>query len=238
MKCNKLKGIAMDIRIEQFLQYLMIDLGLSINTTAAYRNDLNQFFNSIDKNNDSINFIKVITRENINLYIKIMQKKQYAATTISRKIASIKSFVSYLEEEGILFENVTKNIKTPRKGLSIPNTLSIDNILSILDYLKNDTSLIGVRNLIMIELLYATGMRVSELINLNLNDISIEQQHLRCTGKGSKQRMVPMYSSISTLLSNYINFVRPKLTRKKSSDMKTVFVNSRGAKLTRQSIWL
>ena len=90
----------------------------------------------------------------------------------------------------------------------------------------------------MIELLYATGMRVSEIINLNLNDISIEQQHLRCTGKGSKQRIVPIYSSIATLLSTYINFTRPKLVTKKSSDMKTVFVNSRGAKLTRQSIWL
>ena len=228
----------MNIIIEQFLQYLMIDLGLSTNTTSAYRNDLNQFFTSIDKNNDSINYTKGITRENINRYIKIMQKKQYAATTISRKIASIKSFVSYLEEEGILFENVTKSVKTPRKGLSIPNTLSIDNILSILDYLKSDTSLIGIRNLTMIELLYATGMRVSEIINLNLNDISIEQQHLRCTGKGSKQRIVPIYSSIATLLSTYINFTRPKLVTKKSSDMKTVFVNSRGAKLTRQSIWL
>ena len=107
----------MNIIIEQFLQYLMIDLGLSTNTTSAYRNDLNQFFTSIDKNNDSINYTKVITRENINRYIKIMQKKQYAATTISRKIASIKSFVSYLEEEGILFENVTKSVETPRKGL-------------------------------------------------------------------------------------------------------------------------
>ena len=86
----------MNIIIEQFLQYLMIDLGLSTNTTSAYRNDLNQFFTSIDKNNDSINYTKVITRENINRYIKIMQKKQYAATTISRKIASIKSFVCLL----------------------------------------------------------------------------------------------------------------------------------------------
>tara|TARA_Y100000814_G_scaffold67954_1_gene42130 strand:- start:4155 stop:5051 length:897 start_codon:yes stop_codon:yes gene_type:complete len=228
----------MDIIIEQFLQYLTIDLGLSTNTTSAYRNDLNQFFTSIGKNNNSINYSKVITRENINQYIKTMQKKQYASTTISRKIASIKSFVSYLEEEGILFENVTKSVKTPRKGLSIPNTLSIDNILSILNYLKKDISLIGVRNLTIIELLYATGMRVSELITLNLNDISIEEQHLRCTGKGSKQRMVPIYSSISTLLSNYINFIRPKLATKKSNDMKAVFVNSRGTKLTRQSIWL
>ena len=238
MKTNKCKGIAMDIIIEQFLQYLTIDLGLSTNTTSAYRNDLNQFFTSIGKNNNSINYSKVITRENINQYIKTMQKKQYASTTISRKIASIKSFVSYLEEEGILFENVTKSVKTPRKGLSIPNTLSIDNILSILNYLKKDISLIGVRNLTIIELLYATGMRVSELITLNLNDISIEEQHLRCTGKGSKQRMVPIYSSISTLLSNYINFIRPKLATKKSNDMKAVFVNSRGTKLTRQSIWL
>ena len=238
MKSNKCKGIAMDIIIEQFLQYLTIDLGLSTNTTSAYRNDLNQFFTSIGKNNNSINYSKVITRENINQYIKTMQKKQYASTTISRKIASIKSFVSYLEEEGILFENVTKSVKTPRKGLSIPNTLSIDNILSILNYLKKDISLIGVRNLTIIELLYATGMRVSELITLNLNDISIEEQHLRCTGKGSKQRMVPIYSSISTLLSNYINFIRPKLATKKSNDMKAVFVNSRGTKLTRQSIWL
>ena len=95
-----------------------------------------------------------------------------------------------------------------------------------------------MRNLTIIELLYATGMRVSELITLNLNDISIEEQHLRCTGKGSKQRMVPIYSSISTLLSNYINFIRPKLATKKSNDMKAVFVNSRGTKLTRQSIWL
>ena len=228
----------MDIIIEQFLQYLTIDLGLSTNTTSAYRNDLNQFFTSIGKNNNSINYSKVITRENINQYIKTMQKKQYASTTISRKIASIKSFVSYLEEEGILFENVTKSVKTPRKGLSIPNTLSIDNILSILNYLKKDISLIGVRNLTIIELLYATGMRVSELITLNLNDISIEEQHLRCTGKGSKQRMVPIYSSIATLLSNYINFIRPKLATKKSNDMKAVFVNSRGTKLTRQSIWL
>ena len=238
MKSNKCKGIAMDIIIEQFLQYLTIDLGLSTNTTSAYRNDLNQFFTSIGKNNNSINYSKVITRENINQYIKTMQKKQYASTTISRKIASIKSFVSYLEEEGILFENVTKSVKTPRKGLSIPNTLSIDNILSILNYLKKDISLIGVRNLTIIELLYATGMRVSELITLNLNDISIEEQHLRCTGKGSKQRMVPIYSSIATLLSNYINFIRPKLATKKSNDMKAVFVNSRGTKLTRQSIWL
>ena len=238
MKTNKCKGIAMDIIIEQFLQYLTIDLGLSTNTTSAYRNDLNQFFTSIGKNNNSINYSKVITRENINQYIKTMQKKQYASTTISRKIASIKSFVSYLEEEGILFENVTKSVKTPRKGLSIPNTLSIDNILAILNYLKKDISLIGVRNLTIIELLYATGMRVSELITLNLNDISIEEQHLRCTGKGSKQRMVPIYSSISTLLSNYINFIRPKLATKKSNDMKAVFVNSRGTKLTRQSIWL
>ena len=238
MKTNKCKGIAMDIIIEQFLQYLTIDLGLSTNTTSAYRNDLNQYFTSIGKNNNSINYSKVITRENINQYIKTMQKKQYASTTISRKIESIKSFVSYLEEEGILFENVTKSVKTPRKGLSIPNTLSIDNILSILNYLKKDISLIGVRNLTIIELLYATGMRVSELITLNLNDISIEEQHLRCTGKGSKQRMVPIYSSIATLLSNYINFIRPKLATKKSNDMKAVFVNSRGTKLTRQSIWL
>ena len=228
----------MDIIIEQFLQYLMIDLGLSTNTISAYRNDLNQYFITIDQNNNSINYTKAITRENINQYVKTMQKKQYASATISRKIASIKSFVSYLEEEGILFENVTKNIQTPRKGQSIPNTLNVEDMISILDYLRRDISLAGIRNLTMVELLYATGMRVSELISLNLNDVSTEQQHLRCTGKGSKQRMVPIYPSIATLLSDYINFVRPKLTTKRSSDMESVFVNSRGCKLTRQSIWL
>ena len=228
----------MDIIIEQFLQYLMIDLGLSTNTISAYRNDLNQYFITIDQNNNSINYTKAITRENINQYVKTMQKKQYASATISRKIASIKSFVSYLEEEGILFENVTKNIQTPRKGQSIPNTLNVEDMISILDYLRRDISLAGIRNLTMVELLYATGMRVSELISLNLNDVSTEQQHLRCTGKGSKQRMVPIYPSIATLLSDYINFVRPKLTTKRSSDMESVFVNSRGYKLTRRSIWL
>ena len=152
----------MDIIIEQFLQYLMIDLGLSTNTISAYRNDLNQFFITIDQNNNSINYTKAITRENINQYIKTMQKKQYASTTISRKIASIKSYVGYLEEEGILFENVTKNIQTPRKGQSIPNTLSVENIMSILDYLKRDIALSGIRNLSIVELLYSTGMRVSE----------------------------------------------------------------------------
>lgn len=228
----------MNSTIEQFLQYLMIDLGLSTNTTSAYKNDLNQFLTTINKNSGSINFIEIITRENLNHFIKSMKIKQYATATISRKIASVKSFVSYLEEEGIILENITKNIQTPKKSSPIPHTLTVKNIITILDYLKRDVTYLGIRNLTMIELLYATGMRVSELISLNLNDISIEQQYLRCTGKGSKQRIIPIYQSIANLLSNYIKLVRPKLMSKKVNNMQSVFVNSKGSNLTRQSVWL
>jgi len=225
--------------IDSFLSYLRIEKGFSDNTIAAYANDLNQlatFCEDTDFGN-SQKSISLSSFDNsmMKRYLLNLKERGYAVTTIARKVAATKSFLGFLIAEGVIKEDPGKNISPPRVGKELPETMTVRQVRSLIELPAKSNSPEAKRDRAMLELLYASGMRVSELIGLNLEDIDTGNGFVRPFGKGKKERMVPIYPQMSQLLEVYLKEVRPKLVH--SATEKAFFVNQRGERLTRQGIW-
>ncbi|MEQ9618636.1 MAG: site-specific tyrosine recombinase XerD [Deltaproteobacteria bacterium] len=222
----------MDALLDSFLTYLVVEKGLSENTLESYGRDVRKFADFVKKND--IESVEAIKYNNILDFLSYSKEQGFSATTIVRSIVSIKQFFKYLRMEKILTEDPTAHIRTPRMKKSIPGVISLNEVERILA--APDESLPeGLRDAAMLEVLYATGIRVSELIGLKLNDVNFEHGFVVVYGKGSKERIVPMGDKARNKLLDYLRDSRPALL--KSREAKALFVTRRGKGMTRQGFW-
>ena len=220
-------------RMQLFLEYLTVELGLSANTRQAYERDLRLFCKTLGfKNSDAL---VNVSREQITGYMTQLKEKGHAAATIARKLAAIKAFYRFMTAEGYMDANPAEVVEAGTKGIKLPRVLSEDEVVRLLNQ-PDITTAEGFRDRTMLEVLYATGMRVSELINLTLERVDLNMKYIIAFGKGSKERIVPLGSVAAEFLQQYLEKVRPKLTH---ADRKTniVFLAFGGHELTRQRFW-
>lgn len=220
-------------RMQLFLEYLTVELGLSANTRQAYERDLRLFCKTLGfKNSDAL---VNVSREQITGYMTQLKEKGLAAATIARKLAAIKAFYRFMTAEGYMDANPAEVVEAGTKGIKLPRVLSEDEVVRLLNQ-PDITSAEGFRDRTMLEVLYATGMRVSELINLTLERVDLNMKYIIAFGKGSKERIVPLGSVAAEFLQQYLEKVRPKLTHE-DRNTNIVFLAFGGHELTRQRFW-
>jgi integrase/recombinase XerD len=223
----------MDI-IEGFLSYLAAEKGLSRNTVSSYHLDLKKFRAFLllkDKE------FPVFSKNDIVDYIQNLRDESYSIASICRGLSTLKSFSRYLLLEHHIQDDPSENLESPRKWERLPKAISIEDMKT---FLESNTADIGsnplaVRDSVMFELLYSSGLRVSELISLRLEDVSFDAGFLRVTGKGSKERIVPLHMRALERLRDYMNTERPAILKKKRSVF--LFITRRGGPMTRQRFW-
>jgi integrase/recombinase XerD len=215
--------------------------GSSKNTLDAYRNDLNgfsEFTHSSTNGHAPVESVAELDKDLIVGYIRSLNDRQYAKATVARKVAAVKSFCAFLLDHGDITSNPTAAVSSPRAPKPIPKPMSVDEVDALLhEPLKHDTPE-AVRDAAMLELMYATGMRVTELVSLNLDSLHLSPApaYVRCLGKGSKERTIPVYEQAVQALEHYLDDARPRLL--KNRPQTALFVNRRGERLTRQGFWL
>lgn len=220
-------------RMQLFLEYLTVELGLSANTRQAYERDLRLFCKTLGfKNSDAL---VNVNREQITGYMTQLKEKGLAAATIARKLAAIKAFYRFMTAEGYMDANPAEVVEAGTKGIKLPRVLSEDEVVRLLNQ-PDITTADGFRDRTMLEVLYATGMRVSELINLTLDRVDLNMKYIIAFGKGSKERIVPLGSVAAEFLQHYLEKVRPKLTHE-DRNTNIVFLAFGGHELTRQRFW-
>lgn len=220
-------------RMQLFLEYLTVELGLSSNTRQAYERDLRLFCKTLGfKNSDAL---VNVSREQITGYMTQLKEKGLAAATIARKLAAIKAFYRFMTAEGYMDANPAEVVEAGTKGIKLPRVLSEDEVVRLLNQ-PDITTAEGFRDRTMLEVLYATGMRVSELISLTLERVDLNMKYIIAFGKGSKERIVPLGSVAAEFLQQYLEKVRPKLTHA-GRNTNIVFLAFGGHELTRQRFW-
>ena len=220
-----------DQHIVAFLNSLIIEKGLSKNTIQSYESDILQLYQwNISKNKKRITEIKKI---DTSQYISYLFSQNLKSTSVNRKISSLKTFFNFLLKKKLINANPFADQIMPKKPISLPKSISEDDVVKLLDAPKPD-SLIGLRDKAMLELLYASGVRISELVNIKFSDLDLERNIIKVFGKGSKERLVPFGEDAAQCISAYID------ERKKNKDIasiKYIFLNNRGSKISRHAFW-
>lgn len=230
----------MDVHIGHFLTFMSVEKGASGNTVAAYKNDLQQFDSFITSLNGNSNG-KVrdwdkTERDLIVEYLLALRKKNYAEATVARKVAALKSFFQYLQAEGTIHGNPAESLASPRVGRTLPKPLSVTQVDELLEQPMKRNTPESKRDRAMLELLYAAGLRVSELVSLNVEDLNTSGPYVRCMGKGSKERTIPIHEQAASAVVAYLDDGRAALVKGRKES--ALFVNRRGERLTRQGFWL
>ena len=224
--------------IEKFLAYLKAERGLSENTYFAYQNDLSQmatFFEAEAKEKSMVPAWENIDHEAIMRFLLNLQEKRYATTTRARKVAAARSFFKFLTSEGMITKDPTENLESLSIGRTLPKPISIAQVRLLLEQPTKHKTPEAKRDEAMLQLLYASGMRVSELMSLNMEDVNIVDGDVRVFGKGHKERIIPIHQTAADSVAEYVKEARPRLLR--SKDEKALFLNRRGERLTRQGFW-
>jgi len=225
--------------VKSFLNYLAVEKGFSANTVGAYRNDLDQLAGFIEGAAAAKGFKADWTSVDRNLlisYIIDLKDRNYSSATVARKVAAVKSFFAFLVAERKIQNDPTENISSPKVNKSLPKPLSLQEVDALLAQPAKSSTPEAIRDVAMLELLYACGMRVSELVDLNVNDINMKAAFVRCLGKGSKERIIPIHDRAIQSVKEYISETRPQLL--KGKEEQALFLNRRGERLTRQGFWL
>lgn len=220
----------MDKQIKLFLEFLQKDKKLSDNTLQSYKRDITQYHDYLSKN--KMNYAKV-TNEDIKSYLAELKEQGKKTSTISRSLATIRSFYQYLVRIEKIKEDPTENIQSPKIEKKVPSVLSTEEVELLLDQPK-DIDLKGTRDKAMLEFAYATGMKVTEIIDLNIDDVDFEESTVTCHS-GKKERTIPLGSLAEKALKEYTQQARPILI--KNDKNKSLFVNMNGSRLTRQGFW-
>ncbi|MHB1004422.1 MAG: site-specific tyrosine recombinase XerD [Chloroflexota bacterium] len=221
----------MDLATDDFLAFLSTEKGFSKNTIAAYRNDLAQFVQLLEQQASL-----TIDRETILAFVLDLKDKKYAATTIARKIAAIRSYFHYLIGKGLMRDDPTQDLDSPKIGRSLPHAVSVDEVERLLKAAGGGATPEAARDRAMLELLYATGMRVSELVSLNVDDLNVLAGCVRCAGRSGRERVIPVEFAKMQTVDTYLRSARPLLLR--NPEQTALFLNHRGERLTRQGFWL
>ncbi len=210
--------------LSEYLEYLEIEKGLSENTIIAYRQDLNDFLANCNIE------ISNIRRNHITTFIRQLHENNYTPSSIMRKIASIRGFFKWLCLNGYCISDPTLTLEQPKAPKKLPKVMTLQEIESIL---HQDLSKLGK---VIIELLYGCGLRVSELVSMNINNFDLNGKYVQCFGKGSKERVVPMGSKAVNAIKNYLP-ERNFLVQKFKLDTKKLLINSNGREITRQDVY-
>ena len=203
----------------------------SLNTVESYKRDVTQYISYLD--GTGVTDISSTTKTTVLSYLLYLQKEGRASSTVSRTLASLRSYYLFMMQNGVVKSNPTSNLEAPHVEKKIPKILSGEEVELLLEQPKNCDNK-GIRDKAMLELLYATGIRVSELINLDVSDVNVPMSFVRCKG-GKKERIIPMGHQAKDALENYINNVRKYMV--KDENETALFVNCSGARLSRQGFW-
>lgn len=216
----------------EYLKFIQIEKGLSSNTIGAYRRDLDKYVAYL--NEHKIDHIDFVDRQTIQQCLGYLHDQGASAKSLARFISTVRSFHQFALREKYAAKDPTVLIETPKYERRLPDVLEVDEIVALLetpDISKNN----GYRDRTMLELLYATGMRVSELIQLEVENVNLIMGFVRVFGKGNKERIVPLGDTVIDFLTKYIETVRPQLLKKTTTD--ALFLNLHGKPLSRQGIW-
>jgi len=221
----------MEREVAQFVNYIQVERGLSPNTVAAYRRDLLKLAGFCQQRK-----LKVakVSRAQVVDFLGTLYRQGLDSRSVARVLATLRSFFRFLLQEDQLKVDPTGQIESPRTWKRLPKFLSEEEVERLLGQPDGESPL-GLRDRAMLELLYATGLRVSELVSLKVNDVQLEAGYLRCFGKGSKERMVPIGRSATVAVEQYLRFGRPPLAKRRTSPC--LFLSRRGGGLSRQQFW-
>lgn len=217
-----------------FQEYLMVELGLSKNTQLAYMRDLRLLMKSLQLKADEE--LLQVSRQQLIAYLVRLKQEGRAASTVARKLASIKAFYRFLTAERYIRRNPAEVLEAASRGLHLPKVLSVQEVERLLDE-PNLGTLDGYRDKTMLELLYATGMRVSELVNVPVKNVDMKMQYVIVMGKGSKERMLPLGRTALHYLEYYLSVVRPQLLHGKPDAAAELFVTGWGGPMTRERFY-
>ena len=217
--------------VDNFLYFMEVERGVSPNTTQSYRRDVNKFFSFMERLKKDI---RKIEREDIVNFLMFLKDQDLSTTTIARNLASLKTFWKFLVAERIVKDNVAAIVETPKIWKTIPDVLNREEVESLLEAPKKK-GWMGVRDRAILELMYATGLRVSEVTNLKKADANLEAGFVKCMGKGGKERIVPLGRIAGEAIEKYLKDSRGKLSKK--SEGSELFLSRLGKKISRQSLW-
>ena len=212
-------------KIKEFIAFIKIERGYSANTVKAYQRDLEQFFKYAGAK---------VTRETVKKYLEYLYEHSFSVASAERKLACLKSFYHFVIGEGFIEQDPTSDISLPKKSKLLPKAMSFAETDRLLASARG-TSPHDLRDAALLELLYATGMRASELVSLNLSDINFAVSFVRCTGKGNKERIIPVGEAAMAALKDYLEKGRPAFPQK---DQLALFLDKNGERLSRQGLWL
>ncbi len=221
-------------RIDDFLNFLTVEKGYSRNTIDAYRNDLVQFSKFLEAQH--VDDWPKVTKDHLTTFILDMKQREYSSSTVARKVAAVRAFLHFLVSENIIGSDPSENLDSPSVTKRLPRPISQEEIEALLAAPDTEKGIRGIRDKALLELLYATGMRVTEVVSLDVEDINLASSTIRCLGKGAKERIIPIYPKAVQALEDYLEHGRLTLIR--DADEKALFVNHRGERLTRQGLWL
>ena len=218
--------------LHKFILFIKFDLRLSVNTVSGYQNDLKNYIHFLVENKN-IKDINQIQFKDVRAYVAFITKEGYKPSSVNRNISSIKKFHLFLMDNELTHENPSELLESQKNRRNFPDTLSVDEIESIFNVI-NVSSLIGLRDLSILTLLYSTGMRVSELINLELSNVFLKEEYVKIMGKGKKERIVPLGLKAKNSLVSYLN---KNQDIGKINNQGYIFLSYRSKQLTRMSIF-
>jgi integrase/recombinase XerD len=219
--------------LDQFMDYIALERGLSENTRAAYSGDLAAFLAFLEHH--GVGSVNSVTRQHILGFLMDQKDRGLSTNSISRRLVSIKVFFRYLQQEGLLRKNVTETMDSPRLWKVLPGTLTYKEVDRLLGAPGGKKALV-LRDKALLETLYGSGLRVSELAQLSLDDIHFDEGYLRCMGKGRKERVVPLGENARNCLQRYLRETRPGLARGRD-DLRALFLTRLGRPFGRKGIW-
>jgi len=224
-------------KIEDFLNYLSLEKGSPRNTMIAYRNDLAQLTRYLDNQEAcEVKSWDEVDKDMIIAYILYLKEREYATSTVARKVAATKSFFHFLVTEELIGDDPTATLDSPKVKKQLPKAISIEDVELLLAEPAKHSTPKALRDKAMLELMYATGMRATELVELDIDDINLPSNSVRVIGKGDKERIIPIHDRAVQAIETYLRKGRLQLL--KDTEEKALFLNPRGTRLTRQGLWL
>ncbi|MDO4542854.1 MAG: site-specific tyrosine recombinase XerD [Bacillota bacterium] len=217
--------------IRDFGDYLLVEKGYSANTVQSYCSDLEDFSHYLREDGGSLISAQ---RHQVMGYLVDLNRRSLAAASINRRLSSLRSFYHFLLLDKVIVKDPMVNLESPKIAKYLPDVLSQEEVAALLNQADIPT-LPGKRDKAILETLYATGMRVSEVVGLNIDDVNLKFSYAKCFGKGGKERLVPMGSYANAAVEDYIKAVRPKFLKDRIES--ALFLNQRGGRLTRQTVW-
>lgn len=219
--------------LEDFFHYLQIEKGLADNTLQSYRHDLMLYAAFVQEKTNKTDW-KEVLRQDIISHLQVLKDQGKSTATLARTLSAIRTFHHFLVHDGVADNDPSLHIETPKNKRNLPDILSSSDVDTLLQI--SGSKPLDIRNKAMLELMYATGLRVSELIGLDIGDLHLTMGFLRCFGKGSKERIIPIGDTAIDAVESYLQSSRPFLVKRNKSE-NALYVNQHGKRLTRQGFW-